>query len=179
MLTRDERARLLAIAHGAIGARLGGKAPPRLDAVEGRLAQPGAAFVTLRLAGQLRGCIGSIVPSVPLAEAVAHAAAASATADPRFDPLEAAELDRLELEISVLGVLEAIEGPEEIELGRHGLVVEHGAARGLLLPQVAVEWRWSREVFLAETCRKAGLQPDAWLAGARLFRFEAAVFGEA
>lgn len=177
-LTAPDRVRLLAIARAAIAARVGRAEPPHLDDIGGTLAEPGAAFVTLRREGQLRGCIGSIVASRPLAEAVAHAAAASATADPRFDPLAAAELDLLELEISVLGALEAITGPEDFEAGRHGLVVERGLARGLLLPQVAVEWSWTEEVFLAQTCRKAGLEPNAWRAGARLFRFEAEVFGE-
>jgi len=89
-----------------------------------------------------------------------------------------AELPHIDIEISLLGPLEPIAGPAEIEIGRHGLVIHHGWARGLLLPQVAVEWRWDAETFLTQTCHKAGLPNDAWQHGAKIWRFEAEVFGE-
>ncbi len=178
MLSPTDRTHLVAIARAAVVARVAGAEPPGLDAVTGPLAEPGAAFVTLRFGGRLRGCVGSITPSVPLAEAVAHAAAASATEDPRFDSVGESDLASLELEISVLGELEPIDGPADIEIGRHGLVVEDGAAHGLLLPQVAVEWNWSDATFVNQVCIKAGLATDAWRGDARLFRFEADVFGE-
>ena len=85
---------------------------------------------------------------------------------------------QIDIEISLLGPLEPIAGPQDIEVGQHGLVVELGSRRGLLLPQVATEWRWNADTFLAQTCHKAGLAPDAWKQGAKLWRFEAEVFGE-
>jgi uncharacterized protein (TIGR00296 family) len=102
---------------------------------------------------------------------------AAALHDPRFSPVSAKELSALRLEISVLSPLEDI-APEQVEVGRHGLLVSRGGQRGLLLPQVAVEWEWDGEHFLAETCLKAGLPPDAWQHGARIQAFTAQVFKE-
>jgi len=104
----------------------------------------------------------------------------AAQEDPRFQPVRAAELDGLDVEVSVLGPLERIDpnDPATIVIGTHGLVVEQGARRGLLLPQVAIEWRWGREQFLAQTCIKAGLPADAWRRGATVYRFAADVFGD-
>jgi uncharacterized protein (TIGR00296 family) len=102
----------------------------------------------------------------------------AATGDPRFPPVGRGELSGLDLEVSVLGPREAIGGPDEILVGRHGVIVERDGRRGVLLPQVAVEWRWDAARFVAETCRKAGLPSDAWQRGARLWRFEAEVFAE-
>ena len=92
--------------------------------------------------------------------------------------MSASELPELDIEISLLGPLEPIAGPDDYEIGRHGLVVEMGDRRGLLLPQVATEWGWDRETFLAQTCHKAGLRRNAWRHGAKMWRFEAEVFGE-
>jgi AmmeMemoRadiSam system protein A len=176
-MTGDERRTLLAIARDAIAAHLSGA---RLDLPDpaGALAQPGGAFVSLHLHGDLRGCIGHIEPDDLVARIVARCAVAAATSDPRFAPLTRAELDAAHIELSVLGPLEPIAGPADIVVGAHGLVVERGWSRGLLLPQVATEWGWDAEMFLAHTCRKAGLTPDAWRAGAALWRFEAEVFSE-
>ena len=102
----------------------------------------------------------------------------AATSDPRFPPVSATELPTLDIEISLLGPLEPIAGPDDVEIGRHGLMVEMRDRRGLLLPQVATEWNWNRETFLAQTCQKAGLAPDAWKNGAKVWRFEAEVFHE-
>ena len=88
------------------------------------------------------------------------------------------EVETLRIEVSLLGPMERVSGPAEIEISRHGLVVERGRSRGLLLPQVAIEWRWDVETFLAHACRKAGLSDDAWKSGATLSRFEAEVFGD-
>jgi AmmeMemoRadiSam system protein A len=107
---------------------------------------------------------------------IARTAVAACSADPRFPPVAAHELQDVTLEISVLGALERVTALEEIVIGRDGVVIEQGWQRGLLLPQVAVEWRWDRETFVAQTCRKAGLQPDAWKNGASIWRFEAEVF---
>lgn len=136
------------------------------------------AFVTLRKAGALRGCIGQIEPSDPLGAVVVHCAAAAALEDPRFPPVTDQELPLLSVEVSVLTPLRAVADVDEIEVGRHGLVVARGGRRGLLLPQVAVEWKWSRDEFLAQTCRKAGLPADAWQHGASIFVFETQVYDE-
>lgn len=135
-------------------------------------------FISLHLHGRLRGCVGTLDGSGPLGDAVADAAVAACSADPRFLPLSTTELDEVELEISVLGPIERVTDVESIAVGRHGLIVEQGHCRGLLLPQVATEWRWTRHQFLAETCHKAGLREDAWKSGATVFRFEADVFSE-
>jgi AmmeMemoRadiSam system protein A len=135
------------------------------------------AFVTLHKLGRLRGCVGYIESPRPLFQTVRECAMAAALHDGRFDPVEPEELHFLHLEISVLSPLEDVR-PEQIEIGRHGLLVSRGFQRGLLLPQVAVEWKWDRETFLDETCRKAGLPEDEWRRGARIQAFTAQVFGE-
>lgn len=177
MLSDAERRELLTIARAAITARVTAQAygAPR---VEGALARCAGAFVTLRQGALLRGCIGYTERDRPLGDVVARCATAAATEDPRFPPVTAAELAGLALEVSVLGPIEPVADLEEIEVGHHGLVVEEGARRGLLLPQVATEWGWDRETFLAQACVKAGLRPDAWNTGACVYRFQAEVFGE-
>ena len=105
-------------------------------------------------------------------------AVSACSADPRFPPVTASELSDLEIELSLLGALESAASPEDIIIGQHGLVVELGHRRGLLLPQVATEWHWDRETFLAQTCHKAGLPRDAWKHNALVWRFEAEVFGD-
>jgi AmmeMemoRadiSam system protein A len=142
------------------------------------LARPGGVFVTIHNHGDLRGCIGHIEANEPLGRVVARCAVAACSSDPRFPAISPSELSEIDLELSLLGPLEAIAGPDDIEIGRHGLVVELGWHRGLLLPQVATDWKWDRETFLAHTCHKAGLPHDAWRKGAKMFRFEAEVFGE-
>lgn len=134
-------------------------------------------FVTLKIRGQLRGCIGHIVGDKPLYQNVYAMAQAAAFQDPRFRPLSPAEFETLEIEISVLSPLELCPDPERIEVGRHGLLIQQGGHSGLLLPQVATEWKWDRLTFLRQTCHKAGLPPDAHTApDARIFWFEAEVF---
>jgi AmmeMemoRadiSam system protein A len=113
----------------------------------------------------------------PLFKVVQECAVAAATEDPRFPPVSANELPSLRIEISVLTPLVPIR-PEEVQVGRHGLMVSKGRMRGLLLPQVPVEWGWDREMFLDQTCVKAGLPPSAWRHGATLQAFTAEVFGE-
>jgi AmmeMemoRadiSam system protein A len=142
-------------------------------------ADASGVFVTLKRRGELRGCLGTLTMAGDLAFEVARCARDSATEDPRFAPVSPDEMPELSIEISVLGPLERIDPlqPDAFVIGRHGLVVESGSLRGLLLPQVATEWGWTAEQFLRQTCRKAGLQDDAWRR-ARVFRFEAEVFGE-
>jgi AmmeMemoRadiSam system protein A len=135
-------------------------------------------FVTIHCRGDLRGCIGRLEADMPLPRSVARCAVAACSEDPRFPAVDSSELPYLTLEISVLGPMERAGGPADIEVGRHGLMIEKGWRSGLLLPQVAVEWRWDATTFLSETCRKAGLAPDSWQRGATIWKFEAEVFGE-
>ena len=177
MTSEADRQRLLQIARDAISAYINGFAAPGVS-VAGGLARPGGAFVSIHHRGELRGCIGHIEANRSLSNVVCECAVAACSADPRFPPVSAAELSGLEIEVSLLGPLELVASPDDIEVGRHGLLVEQNGHRGLLLPQVATEWRWDRETFLAHTCHKAGLPRDAWKQGATLWRFEAEVFGE-
>jgi len=128
---------------------------------EGIAAEKCGVFVTLHIAGHLHGCIGVVEPDEPLGEAIVRCAASAALQDPRFPPVRADELPRLQVEISLLSTPSPIR-VEDIEIGRHGLIVSRGQQRGLLLPQVALEHGLTPEEFLRETCRKAQLPPDAW-----------------
>jgi AmmeMemoRadiSam system protein A len=178
MVTTDsDRRLLLRIAREAITAHAQGTLPAPVG-VAAILQQPGAVFVSIHRNHQLRGCIGHLAPDDPLGIVVPRCAVAASSADPRFPPVTAVELPAIDIELSLLGPLEPIAGPEGIDVGAHGIVVEDGWHRGLLLPQVAAEWGWDREQFLAHTCHKAGLSADAWKRGAKLWRFEAEVFGE-
>lgn len=138
----------------------------------------GGVFVTLRLEGELRGCIGVLGTGEPLERDVVRCSISAATQDPRFPASALAELPDLHLEISILSPLIPVDTPEEIIVGRHGLQIEREGRRGLLLPQVATEQGWDRAQFLQEVCRKAGLPPDAWRTGAVLHRFSAQVLQE-
>ena len=141
---------------------------------------------TVRRGGKdLRGCIGYPYPTAPLVNAVIDNAINAATQDPRFEPLEKGELDHVVFEVSVLTPPETVkvDKPEEyvkqIKVGEHGLIVEKSFYKGLLLPQVPVEWGWCEEEFLCQCCIKAGLPPDSWLTkGAKVYRFSAIVFEE-
>jgi AmmeMemoRadiSam system protein A len=178
MFTEAQQRALVDIARRAVR---GGVTGSRTETagVPGPLPDATGAFVTLKKDGQLRGCIGTLECRRTLPEEIARVAASAAREDPRFEPVRASELDALDVEVSVLGPLEPIDpsDPDAIVVGRHGLVVEQGWRRGLLLPQVAVEWGWDRETFLSQTCVKAGLAPDCWRRGAKVYRFAADVFG--
>ncbi len=169
-LSDEDGQRLLGIARQSIEEAVHGAGPGELRGASGALLESAGAFVTLRNHSLLRGCIGHVEPSEPLAGCVAECARAAALRDPRFAPVTAAELPDLSIHISVLSPLFDIR-PEEIEIGRHGLYVTLGFHRGILLPQVPVEWSWDLERFLSETCAKAGLPPDAWQRGARVQGF--------
>ena len=177
MTSDADRHLLLQVARDAIVAHVAGTQPAIAAATE-LFELPGGAFVTIHKGGELRGCIGHIEANEPLGRVIARCAVAACSCDPRFLPIAAAELPQLDVELSLLGPLEPIGGPEDIEIGRHGLVVEKTSRRALLLPQVATEWQWDAETFLAHTCYKAGLPRDAWKQGAKLWRFEAEVFSE-
>lgn len=178
MLTDEQKRQLLGIARRSIERIFSGDGATA-EAAD-ILPDASGVFVTIKHRGQLRGCLGTLQLHAPLASEVARCARDSATEDPRFPPLRPSELADTSLEISVLGPLELIDPAVEgaVVIGTHGLVVEQGHRRGLLLPQVAVEWGWTPEQFLRQTCHKAGLPPDAWQHGARVYRFAAQVFGE-
>jgi AmmeMemoRadiSam system protein A len=179
MTNQRDRRLLLRLAREAIAAhvnRLPESAISNLPSAI--LVRPAGAFVTLHKRGDLRGCIGHIEPTEPIGVVVPRCAIAACSTDPRFPSVTADELDAIDIEISLLGPLEPIGGPQDVSVGRHGLVVERGWHRGLLLPQVATEWQWDAEAFLAHTCEKARLPRDAWQQGAKVWRFEAEVFGD-
>jgi AmmeMemoRadiSam system protein A len=177
-LRKDERLSLLQIARGAIESAVTHQAAPQLPSPSGNLAAFSGAFVTLHSRGRLRGCIGRVNPLEPLSTVVAECAVAAATEDPRFRPLQPADLPALQIELSVLSGPQRAT-PDEVQPGVHGVIVSRGAQRGVLLPQVATEHRWSRERFLEETCQKAGLALDAWRsADTRIEIFTAEIFSE-
>jgi AmmeMemoRadiSam system protein A len=177
VLDAKDRQALLRLARQALEARVQGAPPPRRES-GGPLDQPFGAFVSIHRDGELRGCLGRLEVDRPLSHTVAELAAVVADSDPRFRPVSPDELPRIELEISVLTVEREVGSVEEIDVGRHGLIVERAGRRGLLLPQVAAEHGWDRETFLAHTCIKAGLAADAWRHGVRILVFEAQVFSE-
>src|SRR5258706_7139136 len=170
--SNNDRALLLRTAHLAIEAALARDRDFHVPDAPTQLHEPRGAFTTLHLDGQLRGCVGYVVGEKPLIQTVAETAIAAAFHDPRFPAVTAAEAPRLKLEISVLSLPQPIR-PEAIVPGRHGLIVSLGPRRGLLLPQVATEHDWDAETFLAQTCVKAGLPPNAWQRGATIEAFSA------
>ena len=154
-----------------------------------KLLQPCGVFVTINSVRngerELRGCIGYPYPTTPLVQAVIESAISSATQDPRFYPLSLSELDHVVFEVSVLTSPELIrvnktnEYPSKIKVGEDGLIVERGLFKGLLLPQVPVEWGWDEEEFLCQCCIKAGLTPDSWLLkDTKIYKFQAIIFEE-
>jgi len=137
------------------------------------------AFVTLHKNTKLRGCIGRMASDLPIAQTVEEMARAAAFEDPRFDALTEAELDSINIEISLLGPMQRITNPEALIVGRHGVYISYWGRSGVLLPQVAVEYGWDRYSFLEQVCYKAGLAPDTWKdRNAELYIFEGLVFGE-
>ena len=178
VLNGEQRARLLSVARQAIEAAVAGAPAADTQTDDPDLAKVQGAFVTLKKQGQLRGCIGHIEGHFPLIETVQGMAVAAALEDPRFPAVRAEEIGDLSIEISVMSPIMKVNDIEEIQVGRDGLIVSSGPCRGLLLPQVPVEWDWDRDEFLCHTCLKAGLPEDAWQGDVTIERFEAEVFGE-
>lgn len=176
-LSDDDGHALLAIARRSLEDGVRGRGLPDLSGFSGALLEKAGAFVTLRHEGALRGCIGQVEAREPVVVTVAECSVAAALHDPRFLPVDPSELPHLSIEINVLAPPFDIR-PEEIEVGRHGLLVSSVFSRGLLLPEVAVEWNWDTERFLDETCRKAGLPSRAWRNDARIQAFTTQVFAE-
>jgi uncharacterized protein len=174
--SEEERLLLIHLAHESITSALQGRDIP-LDPPASHLAEPRGAFTSLYLYGELRGCVGYVRPACPIYRAVAETARAAAFDDNRFPPVTEAEAPHLQIELSILSPPAPIQ-PDQIEIGRHGLLVSWRGRRGLLLPQVPVEHEWGRITFLEQTCRKAGLPIDAWQEGATVEAFTAEVFGE-
>jgi AmmeMemoRadiSam system protein A len=172
----EERTLLLRLAHESILAALEHRAIS-LDPPSPHLAEPRGGFASLYLHGELRGCVGYVLPSTSVYRTVAETARAAAFEDSRFSPVSLEEARELEIELSILSPPVPI-APEAVEIGRHGLLISLGGQRGLLLPQVAAERHWDAETFLEQTCRKAGLPHDAWRKGALVEGFTAEVFGE-
>ena len=172
----DERGLMLRLAHESIVSALENR-KISLDPPTPHLAEPRGVFTSLYLRGELRGCVGYVLPVSSVYRAVAETAQAAAFEDNRFYPVTREEAPRLEVELSILSVPQAISA-EAIEIGRHGLLISWGGRRGLLLPQVPVEHHWDRITFLEQTCRKAGLPTNAWQKGATIEAFTAEVFGE-
>jgi AmmeMemoRadiSam system protein A len=179
MLNASEKNALLKIAREAIEAKTGRQLKILNPAIESAsLKTDAGAFVSLHKNSRLRGCIGVFASKEPLWKTVQENAVAAAFRDPRFNPVEAEELAEIDIEISVLSPLRQITDVSEIEVGRHGIYIIQGRNRGVLLPQVAIEYGFDREAFLAETCLKADLPEDAWEKGASIYIFEAEIFGE-
>ncbi len=177
--SRDaDRAELLQLARDTIRAVATTGRLPDYQTANPWFLEPAAVFVTLRGApteyerqGELRGCVGQVEADAPLYAAVQDAAAKAATVDPRFYPVQANEVDTLTLEISVLSPMRPIERYEEIEIGRDGLLLVGERRRGLLLPEVPIEYGWGPREFVRQLCRRASLPDDAWPGHARLWAF--------
>jgi AmmeMemoRadiSam system protein A len=179
MLSHSEKLYLLNTARNSISSAVGGTSISKTDPRSQFRVEYAGAFVTLLKEGELRGCMGYTEKVKSLMDMVEDVAAMAATEDPRFAPVLPDELPHIEIEISVLSPMERVDSIEKIEVGKHGLLLEWRRNRGLLLPQVPVEYGWDRETFLNQTSRKAGLSPDGWrLPEAKLFCFTAEVFGE-
>ena len=188
-LDPEEGAFLVGFARSSIEAALGRGEPPSLEDVSGKLKTDCGVFVTLnKVSGSspnLRGCIGFPYPVMPLADAVSEAAVSAALRDPRFQPVSLGEMDSVAVEVSVLTPPEKIvvespgEYPDHVRVGRDGLIMDRGSSRGLLLPQVAMDWGWGAEEFLSQCCVKAYQPPDSWITpGTEVYRFKAIIFAE-
>jgi AmmeMemoRadiSam system protein A len=179
-LTAEDKRKLLQLARDTLVQYLGEGRLPEFVTDSATLLEPCATFVTLRRrgSGELRGCRGECQARQPLVEAVMNMAIAAATDDSRFPPVTLDEVPDLEIEISALTPLRPIRA-EEVEVGRHGVMIIKGFSSGLLLPEVPVRYGWDHGEFLGWVCRKAGLPEDAWQAeDSQLLGFEAEVWGE-
>ncbi|MFW6136829.1 MAG: AmmeMemoRadiSam system protein A [Candidatus Aminicenantaceae bacterium] len=177
-LNTDQKRFLLKLARDAITHYLDTGKYLKIEAGDSVLEEKRGAFVTLKEDGRLKGCIGYPMPQKPLVDTVIETAAAAATDDPRFQPLTVKDLPKITIEISVLSQPRRIRSPHEVEVGKHGIIISRGPYRGLLLPQVPIEWNWDRETFLRQGCLKAGLDENAWQQEAQIEVFTAEVFAE-
>ncbi len=178
LLDKDEQEFLLGLARRTLEHyfKTGKRLKTKVD--NDKLIEKRGAFVTLKVDGHLRGCIGYVLPFKPLYETIIELAIAAATQDLRFSPLTGEELPRTHIEISVLTLPEPIKDVKEIEVGKHGVIVSKGPYKGLLLPQVPLEYNWDLETYVRHCCLKAGLDEDEWKRGVNLEVFQAQVFSE-
>jgi AmmeMemoRadiSam system protein B/AmmeMemoRadiSam system protein A len=177
-LSEPQKDSLINVARETVEGYVRTKKAPEPKVQDPALSVPRGAFVTLKEDGRLRGCIGDFFSSEPLYMTVRDMAVEACSHDGRFQPVTGDELGRIKYEISVLSPLKRISGIDDIKVGRDGLYIIKGSRAGVLLPQVPVEQGWDRDTFLAQTCGKAGLPPDAWKQGADIYVFTAEVFGE-
>ncbi|RNC73334.1 MAG: AmmeMemoRadiSam system protein A [Desulfuromonadales bacterium] len=175
-LTDDDKKKLLTLAREAVSLFVREGTIPSVEISEQSLQQERGCFVCIKKNRVLRGCIGSFTSDKPLYKLVQEMAVSAATRDPRFYPMKQSDLDDFTVEISVLSPLEKIPSPDAIEVGTHGIYIEKNFCRGVLLPQVAVEYGWDRNTFLNQTCLKAGLRADDWMEGADIYVFSADIF---
>jgi AmmeMemoRadiSam system protein A len=174
--SQEERSLLLRLAHESIISALENR-EISLEPPTAHLAEARGAFTSIYLDSHLRGCVGYVLPIGPVYRAVAETARAAAFEDSRFHRVTLEEAQHLQIELSILSPPRPIPA-EEVEIGRHGLLITAGFRRGLLLPQVPIEHQWDRVTFLEQTCRKAGLPTNAWQTGATIEAFTAEVFGD-
>lgn len=180
MLTKEQKKRLLQIARDTIEAYVKTGKMPEIKEDDPALNREVGAFVTIHKHGQLRGCIGNIVGQGPLYLTVRNVAVESSSADPRFPAVTESELKDIDIEISALSELKKVANADEIEMGKHGVLIKNDITSGVYLPQVATETGWSKEEFMSSLCTgKAGLPADAWKKGdVDIYTFTAQVFGE-
>lgn len=178
-LSDEDKKELLRLARKTLVEYVNTRKIPKIEVKSERCKKTGAAFVTLKIKGELRGCIGRLISDMPLYKTVQEMTVHSCSKDPRFFPVRPEELNDIDIEISVLSDMIRVNNPDEIVVGRDGLLVKRGFYQGVLLPQVPVEEGWDRETFLRMVCRKAGLPQDCiGKEGTELYRFEAIVFSE-
>ena len=178
LLNQKQQNYLLNLARNAIKFYLEKKKNLKISPEEEIYKEKRGAFVTLKKNGELRGCIGYPLPVKSLHDTVIETAVASATEDPRFPSLTLNELSEINIEISVLSLPRPVKDPSEVKIGKHGIIISKGLLKGLLLPQVPVEWNWDLDTYLRHGCLKAGLNEDEWKKGAKIEIFSAQVFSE-
>jgi len=177
-LSTEQQKFLLNVAHRAIKHYIDERKTLEIETDDAVLQEKRGAFVTFKVDDQLRGCIGYPIPHKPLIETIIDCAIAAAFQDHRFSPIKIEELARTNVEISVLTLPRKIKNVSEIKIGDHGIIISKGMSKGLLLPQVPLEWGWDLETYLNHGCLKAGLPEDAWKKRAKIEIFSAQVFAD-
>lgn len=177
-LTEDQQKFLLDLARKSIEHYLKTGKTLEIQTQDKELKEKRGAFVTLKVNDELRGCIGYSLPYKPLYETIIDMAISAATQDFRFQSITQDELADTKIEISVLSLPEPVKNIKEIEVGKHGIIISKGSNKGLLLPQVPVEWNWDLETYLGHGCLKAGLDEEEWKKGACIEIFSAQVFSK-
>jgi len=177
-LNDDQKKFLLGLAREAVTAKIQTDRTIQAETKDAALLAKRGVFVTLKVDGELRGCIGYPLPHKPLAKSVIEMAIAASTQDYRFESLTESDLGHLDIEISVLTLPRPVTDIHEVVVGKHGIIISKGSHKGLLLPQVPLEYNWDLETYLAHGCLKAGLAENEWKEGVTIEIFEAQVFSE-